>query len=136
MLDKKHIEKDKKFRSHCLHKIKHSRIFTIVDRSVKDFTPAKGKPSWPFNKWGWKLLKLPSEPDQAKKKRSLELSTNWRSKTKLNHSHKSFLHTNETTTKNVKRDYYRLIEQRNNSCSSRAWKFEPNNFSSHKRKSQ
>lgn len=47
-------------------RLKCSRTFTIVDRSVKDFTPAKGKPSWPFNKLGQKLLKLPSEPDQAK----------------------------------------------------------------------
>jgi len=39
---------------------------TNVDRSIKDFTPEKGKPSRSFNKWEWKLLKLPSEPDQAK----------------------------------------------------------------------
>ena len=44
-----------------------TRILTIVDRRVKDLTPAKGKPSRSFNKWEWKLLKLPSEPDHARK---------------------------------------------------------------------
>ena len=41
----------------------------IVNKSFPYTFNAKGKPSWPFNKWEWRLLKLPSEPDQAKKKK-------------------------------------------------------------------
>ena len=40
----------------------------IVNKSFPYTFDAKGKPSWPFNKWEWRLLKLPSVPDQAKNK--------------------------------------------------------------------
>ena len=46
----------------------------IFNKSFPYTFNAKGKSSWPFNKWEWRLLKLPSELDQAKKK--LVMSTN------------------------------------------------------------
>ena len=59
----------------CMRTTGKEKKTHIVNKSFPYTFNAKGKPSWPFNKWEWRLLKLPSEPDQAKKKKFV-LSTN------------------------------------------------------------
>ena len=53
----------------CMRTAGKEKKTHIVNKSFPYTFIAKGKPSWPFNKWEWRLLKLPSEPDQAKKKK-------------------------------------------------------------------
>ena len=52
----------------CMRTAGKEKKTHTVNKSFPYSFNAKGKPSWPFNKWEWKLLKLSSEPDQAKKR--------------------------------------------------------------------